>query len=139
MPVLHITPHTAPRLLLHNSMQSVALWGAALQAPHQQRLQLCWRCSKPVGWAESLLPLFGPQAQPRRWRRRAECQLQVTAVCLPLQQGGVPASDVGTGNGQQKRWDVVALGNLVFVHPQQRNSSVCKPHLAQHGAVYQQS
>ena len=111
MPVLRIS-HTAPRPVLHSSLQSAAMWGASRQAPHQQRLQLCWRCSKPVGWAEALPPLFRPQAQPRRWRRRAACQLQVTAVCLPVQQAGLPASSVGTGEGQQKRWDVVALGNL---------------------------
>lgn len=99
-----------PGQCLHNSVQFAAMWGASL-APHQQELQLCWRCRKPVGWAEARPPLFGPQAQPRRWRRRAACQLQVTAVCLPVQQGGVPASNVGSGDGQQKRWDVVALGN----------------------------
>ena len=94
-------------------MQSAAVWEASLQAPNQQGVQLCWRCSKPVGWAEALPLLLCPQAQPRRWRRRrrAACRLQVTAICLPQQQGGVPASNVGTGDGQQKRWDVVALGN----------------------------
>lgn len=86
--------------------------GASLQAPHQQQLQLCWRCSRPVGGDEALQLLFVPTARGRRQRRRAACHLRATAICLPLQQGGTPASSIGTGEGEQKRWDVIALGNL---------------------------